>query len=106
MTYTQGVVLGLVQGLTEFLPVSSSAHLFIVPTLMGWHYEGVAFDVALHVGTLVALLIAFGHVWWQLARDAVSRERTRLRPAGTTTGRRGGRPHGPAPARIPPTSSP
>jgi undecaprenyl-diphosphatase len=74
MTPLQAAVLGVVQGLTEFLPVSSSAHLFVVPALLGWHYEGVAFDVALHVGTLAALLLAFAHVWWKLLRDAVSRD--------------------------------
>jgi hypothetical protein len=50
----EAIILGLVQGLTEFLPVSSSAHLYIVPTLLGWKYSGVAFDVALHGGTLLA----------------------------------------------------
>ena len=70
MTVLQAIVLGIVQGLTEFLPVSSSAHLFIVPKLLGWHYAGLGFDVALHWGTLVALLIAFGSTWVGLARDA------------------------------------
>jgi len=70
MTVFQAIVLGIVQGLTEFLPVSSSAHLFIVPRLLGWHYAGLGFDVALHWGTLVALLIAFGGTWLRLARDA------------------------------------
>ncbi len=69
-TPLHAAVLGAVQGLTEFLPISSSAHLFIVPHLLGWHYEGVAFDVALHGGTLVALLLAFWRDWWNLARDA------------------------------------
>src|SRR2546425_5331401 len=70
LTPLRAAVLGAVQGLTEFLPISSSAHLFIVPHLLGWHYEGVAFDVALHGGTLVALLVAFWRDWWNLARDA------------------------------------
>jgi undecaprenyl-diphosphatase len=70
----QAFVLGAVQGLTELLPVSSSAHLFIVPTLLGWPYVGVAFDVALHAGTLVALVAAFLGDWLQLARDMFGKD--------------------------------
>ena len=73
MTPLQAIVLGAVQGLTEFLPVSSSAHLYIVPTLLGWHYEGVAFDVALHLGTLAALLLVFWRDWIQLFAGSVRR---------------------------------
>lgn len=64
----QAVALGIIQGLTEFLPVSSSAHLYLVPTLLGWRYGGLAFDVALHWGTLLALLLAFWRDWWELLR--------------------------------------
>ena len=49
MTVWQAIVLGIVQGLTEFLPVSSSAHLIIMPWLLGWDSPGLAFDAALHV---------------------------------------------------------
>lgn len=70
VTPVQAIVLGAVQGLTELLPVSSSAHLYIVPTLLGWRYEGLAFDVALHGGTLLALVLAFAGDWWTLVRDA------------------------------------
>jgi undecaprenyl-diphosphatase len=59
MTVLQAMVLGLLQGLTEFLPVSSSAHLALTPWVMGWPDHGLAFDVALHVGTLVAVLWYF-----------------------------------------------
>ena len=52
----QGVVLGIVQGITEFLPISSSAHLVALPKLLGWPYLGKTFDVALHCGTLGALV--------------------------------------------------
>ena len=69
MNLYQAIVLGIVQGLTEFLPVSSSAHLYIVPKLLGWTYAGLGFDVALHWGTLFALLIAFGSTWLRLARE-------------------------------------
>lgn len=51
----QGAILGAVQGLTEFLPVSSSAHLVALPKLLGWPYLGKTFDVSLHLGTLIAL---------------------------------------------------
>lgn len=53
------IVLALVQGLTEFLPVSSSAHLILVPYITGWPDQGIAFDVAVHVGTLTAVVIYF-----------------------------------------------
>lgn len=51
--------LALVQGLTEFLPVSSSAHLILVPSLLGWPDQGLAFDVAVHLGTLIAVIAYF-----------------------------------------------
>lgn len=55
----QVIVLALVQGLTEFLPISSSAHLILVPLLTGWPDQGIAFDVAVHVGTLIAVCAYF-----------------------------------------------
>jgi undecaprenyl pyrophosphate phosphatase UppP len=55
----QGLFLGIVQGLTEPLPVSSSAHLVLSPWLLGWAEHSLTFDVALHMGTLAALLIFF-----------------------------------------------
>lgn len=72
LTPVQAIVLGCVQGLTELLPVSSSAHLYVVPTLLGWKYEGLAFDVALHAGTLLALVAAFWQDWWTMLRDALT----------------------------------
>ena len=57
----RAIILGAVQGLTEFLPISSSAHLIFVPWLFGWEPFGLAFDVALHLGTLSAVLIYFRH---------------------------------------------
>ena len=59
MEWWQAVVLAVVQGLTEFLPVSSSGHLVLMPKLLGWADQGLAFDVAVHVGTLVAVLAYF-----------------------------------------------
>lgn len=57
--WVQALILGMVQGLTEFIPVSSSAHLVLVPALAGWERHGLAFDVALHLGTLAALLVYY-----------------------------------------------
>ncbi len=68
MNLFQAIVLGLVQGLTEFLPVSSSAHLIIVPWLFGWPEPGLAFDAALHLGTLAAVLVYFRHELLGMAR--------------------------------------
>ena len=65
----QAVVLGIVQGLTEFLPISSSGHLIVVPALLGWDdpfIDSLAFSVMLHVATLLALLIYFRHDWLRL----------------------------------------
>src|SRR3989304_5707327 len=59
-------MLGLAQGLGEFLPISSSAHLVLIPWLFRWTDPGLTFDVALHVGTLVAVIIYFWKDWWQL----------------------------------------
>ncbi|MDD9892699.1 MAG: undecaprenyl-diphosphate phosphatase [Gammaproteobacteria bacterium] len=59
MDWIQIIVLALVQGITEFLPVSSSAHLILVPELLGWPDQGLAFDVAVHVGALLAVVIYF-----------------------------------------------
>jgi undecaprenyl-diphosphatase len=59
MTALHAVVLGLVQGATEFLPVSSSGHLILVPRLLGWPDQGLAFDAAVHLGTVLALLCYF-----------------------------------------------
>lgn len=57
MDLIQIIVLAVLQGLTEFLPISSSAHLILTPRLLGWHDQGLAFDVAVHVGTLSAVLL-------------------------------------------------
>jgi len=56
MDALHAIVLALVQGLTEFLPVSSSAHLILLPRLLGWTDQGLAFDVAVHIGTLTAVI--------------------------------------------------
>ena len=70
MTVWQAIVLGVLQGLAEFLPISSSAHLALTPWILGWESPGLAFDVALHVGTLAAVLWFFRSQWVVLARAA------------------------------------
>lgn len=77
MTVFQALVLGLIQGLTEFLPISSSAHLSLAPFLFGWRDPGLAFDVALHVGSLVAVLWFFRKEWADLLRAAFNMLRHR-----------------------------
>ena len=62
----QVIVLGLVQGLTEFLPVSSTAHLYLTSWLFGWQTEALNFDIMLHLGTLVAILLYFAGDWVQI----------------------------------------
>ena len=59
MDPVHAIVLAVVQGLSEFLPISSSGHLILIPHLFGWPDQGLAFDVAVHVGTLLALLVYF-----------------------------------------------
>jgi undecaprenyl-diphosphatase len=72
MTVFQAFILGILQGLAEFLPVSSSAHLTLAPWAFGWEDPGLSFDVALHIGTLVALLWYFRAEWAKLARAALA----------------------------------
>ena len=71
MDYLQAAVLGLVQGLTEFIPVSSTAHLRIVPSLLGWQDPGTAFSAVIQLGTLVAVLVFFWKDLWKLGSAAV-----------------------------------
>lgn len=71
MDTLQAVALGILQGLTEFLPISSSAHLILVPQLTGWPDQGLAFDLAVHVGTLLAVVIYFRRDLVELIGDGV-----------------------------------
>ena len=70
MNIFQAVVLGVLQGLAEFLPISSSAHLALAPWLFGWQDPGLGFDVALHLGTLAAVLWYFRKEWLRLLAAA------------------------------------
>ena len=63
------VILGIIQGITEFLPISSSAHLILVPWFFGWTQNGLTFDVAVHLGTTMAVLAFFWRDWVCLARE-------------------------------------
>ena len=69
MDLFQALILAIVQGLTEFLPVSSSGHLILVPVLLGWEDQGLAFDVAVHVGTLAAVMFYFRSEILVMLRD-------------------------------------
>jgi undecaprenyl-diphosphatase len=71
MPIYQAIVLAVVQGLTEFLPISSTAHLWLFPWLLGWKDPGLTFDVALHAGTLLAVLAYFWRYWVEMATMAV-----------------------------------
>ena len=66
MTVFHSILLGLVQGASEFLPISSSAHLILAPWLFGFSDPGLAFDVALHAGTLVAVVFYFWRDWMKI----------------------------------------
>jgi undecaprenyl-diphosphatase len=77
LTVLQAIVLGVLQGLAEFLPISSSAHLALTPWILGWESPGLAFDVALHIGTLAAVVWFFRAQWVALTRAAWRIVRTR-----------------------------
>ena len=72
MTLVQVIILGAVQGLTEFLPISSTAHLALTPWFFGWPDPGLGFDIALHLGTLVALLLFFRAEWLRLVQGGIA----------------------------------
>jgi undecaprenyl-diphosphatase len=73
VSYLQAAVLGVVQGLTEFLPISSSGHLILVPLVFGWPDQGHAFDAVIHIGTLAALVAYFRGELLDLVTGTLSR---------------------------------
>src|SRR6187401_304917 len=82
----QAIVLGIVQGLTEFLPISSTGHLRIVPAFAGWEDPGTAFTAVVQLGTMAAVLLYFRHDLWKIAtawlgalRDPAARRSTDAR---------------------------
>lgn len=70
MDLMQAIVLGILQGIGEFLPISSSAHLILAPWLFKWQDPGLTFDVALHFGTLIAIVLYFGKDWVEILGSA------------------------------------
>lgn len=77
MDFVEIIILAVIQGITEFLPVSSSAHLILPSQLLGWADQGLAFDVAVHVGTLAAVVFYFRQNLFQLARGWLTTGLTR-----------------------------
>jgi undecaprenyl-diphosphatase len=82
MNLWQGILLGLVQGLTEFLPVSSDGHLAVIGHVAGVHTPGVFVEVALHVATLGSILVVYGRRFWELVLGVLRRNPDALRYAG------------------------
>lgn len=76
MSVFQSIILGIIQGVGEFLPISSSAHLILMPYLFGWRESSLAFDVSLHFGTLLAVLVIFFKEWWDLFVGAIKNVRS------------------------------
>lgn len=76
MTIFDGILLGLLQALGEFLPISSSAHLVLLPLVQGQQYQGITFDVMLHLATLLAVLIYFAKDWYVLLKKGLTQPRT------------------------------
>lgn len=68
MTLIQSLILGIIQGLTEFIPVSSSGHLVLIPKLLGWEVQSTSFDITIHAATLLALIIYFRNDLARLTR--------------------------------------
>jgi undecaprenyl-diphosphatase len=87
MTNFQAIIIGIIQGLTEFLPVSSTAHIRVIPALLGWEDPGAAFTAVIQTGTLVAALIYFRADIWHIT-------------VGTLRGLRDGKPFGTLDARM------
>ena len=70
MEIIQSIILGIIQGVAEFLPISSSGHLVLIPHIFGWQDQGLAFDVALHWGTLVAVIVYFRKDWVSIIKNS------------------------------------
>src|SRR3989304_2714362 len=81
----QAIILGIIQGLTEFLPISSTAHLILAPWIFGWDDPGLAFDVVLHLGTLTGIIAFFRKDFYSILQGMISGMMERK----THTGREG-----------------
>ncbi len=75
MNYLQTLFLGFLQGLGEFLPISSSAHLVMVPYFLGWNYQGLKYDVMLHLGSLLAIVAYFWKDWLKIISETLKEPR-------------------------------
>ncbi|MHB1328516.1 MAG: undecaprenyl-diphosphate phosphatase, partial [Gemmatimonadales bacterium] len=82
LSWWQGLILGLVQGFTEFLPISSSGHLVLAERIVGFKPDGLFFEVVVHVATLVSVFIAYRTRIAELIRGVLSRNAESLRFAG------------------------
>ena len=74
------IIVGAVQGIAEFLPISSSGHLVLIPYIFHWDYQGLSFDIALHFGTLIAILVYFWKDWVLLFKNAFTKGPTEEYP--------------------------
>ena len=79
MELIQSIILGIIQGLTEFLPISSSAHLVLTPRFFSWPDQGLAFDVALHLGTLVAVVSYFWKDWMEMSQKSIKSIKSKVK---------------------------
>lgn len=79
MAFLQAIVLGITQGITEFLPISSDGHLILVPAILGWDRFGLGFDVILHAGTLTATIAYFRHDLLRIVSAVFSKDPSRTR---------------------------
>ena len=79
MEYIQSIIFAVVQGITEFLPISSSGHLVLTPYIFGWDYKGLGFDVALHFGTLIAIIVFFWKDIIEIVKNALPGTKSELR---------------------------
>ncbi|PLX28675.1 undecaprenyl-diphosphatase [Candidatus Parcubacteria bacterium] len=79
MSIIQAIVLGVIQGVTEFLPISSSGHLVFIPKLFGWVDQGLAFDTIMHLGTLLAVVVYFRKKIWSILRAVFLYRRTEMK---------------------------
>jgi len=69
MNIVEGIVLGLIQGVTEFLPISSSGHLLLIPKIFNFSDPGLAVDAVLHISTAIAILLFFWKDWWLMLKS-------------------------------------
>lgn len=88
MDFIQSVILGAIQGITEFFPISSTAHLVLMPWFFSWNDEGLAFNVALHMGSLIAIIYYFRQDWIRIISEFL-RCLSRLSFSDSTDGRMG-----------------